>query len=134
MTSYNDSMEDIFGIARKSLNFFKNLDPSTEYPLINMYETEDGTTVRVVAEIVGISKSDLDVHMNDNVLTISFSKELTSCEEFQTILVDELRYGKFQRHVKLPFTSDNVIAKYENGLLVVTIVRQAPAAMKVNIS
>jgi HSP20 family protein len=70
-----------------------------------------GNEVVVKAELPGFEEKDLDVQLNDNLLTIRAEKQEENGQE--------QRYGSFRRTVTLPFGTDpdKVTATYRNGVL-----------------
>ena len=99
------------------LPFYKK----TSSPLINMVGKKD--EVMVSMEIPGLSSEEIDISVQDNLLTVGGDRKQEMPEQLK---IKERRTGKFERKIKLPFKIDteNVVAKYENGILSVTL-RQA---------
>jgi HSP20 family protein len=96
----------------------------TAYPKVNVYEHED--KVGVVAEIPGISKEDLAVDVEDNVLTIKGSKHGAigrAMEENATVLRRELKHSSFERRFTLgeSLDGDNIKARFKDGILSIDI-------------
>lgn len=91
---------------------------------LDIDESEDAYTVS--AAIPGMDAEDIDVSMNDNVLTISGETRVENerkDEEGKRVLMRERRYGQFSRSVRLvnPVDADNIEATYENGVLTLTL-------------
>lgn len=86
-------------------------------PFIELSETEDNLALR--AEIPGIGPEDLDITINENVLTIhgEIKQELSS--QGETFYRSERRYGSFSRRVLLPcrIMVEDVEATYKMGIL-----------------
>jgi HSP20 family protein len=89
-------------------------------PAIDVVETDDAIVLK--AEVAGMMPEDINIEVQDNVLTISgerrFGEEVKE-DKFYRI---ERRYGSFSRSLALPQTADEsrVDAKYENGVLEIT--------------
>ena len=114
--------DDIFS------HFFRSgLTPAGESdhsmsPAIDVSETEHAYTVR--AELPGIKKDDLDVSINDGVLTINAeSRYEHEDKEKGRVIRQERRYGKFVRSMRLGGDVDeaNVSADYTDGILTLTL-------------
>lgn len=91
-------------------------------PRIDVHET-DGA-VEVEAELPGVDDKDLDVQINDNLLTISGEKKFERKDEKDgAYKVMERSYGSFSRSMTLPFSvdPDSVEATFRNGVLKLTV-------------
>lgn len=81
---------------------------------------EDADAIRVTVELPGMTPADLDVHLENNRLTISGEKkEAPQTERGLRWHVAERRYGRFTRSLVLPrdVEQDGVEARFENGVL-----------------
>lgn len=90
--------------------------------------TETDNDVRIRAELPGVSDNDVDVSLNDDVLTIRAEKKRELKEEREGVHVSERAFGTFQRSLRLPFqvSPDQVQASFENGVLTVTLPKAQP--------
>jgi len=87
-------------------------------PPVDVSETERAYKVRV--ELAGVSKDDLDVTIDDGVVTITAErKDEHDAEVDGRLIRQERRYGKFTRSLKLAedVLEEDVAARYENGVL-----------------
>ncbi len=94
---------------------------------LDVYET--GNEYVVKAELPGVDPKDVDITIEDDVLTIKgeFQKqEEVSQEQY---LRRELRYGRFQRSLRLPPTveAEKAQAHFEHGMLKLTLPKKAEA-------
>ena len=94
----------------------------------HMDVTETDKDVRLQAELPGVSEKDIEVSLNDDVLTIRAEKQQERREERQGVHVSERSFGTFQRSLRLPFpvSQDQVQATFENGVLSVTLPKAQP--------
>ena len=92
---------------------------------MNVSETE--SEVRVSAELPGIKEDDIDVSLNDDVLTIRGEKRFERKDEKENFHFVERSFGTFQRSIRLPFpvNPEQVQANFENGVLTVTLPKSA---------
>ena len=67
----------------------------TAYPKVNVYEYDD--KVGIVAEIPGLTKKQLNVEVEDNVLTISGDKHSVWDDAKAKVLRRELKQSSFKR-------------------------------------
>lgn len=109
-------------------------------PAVNVKETAETFEVEVAAP--GMNKEDFKVELNNNVLTISSERKNEHEEkEDEKFTRREFSYQSFQRSFTLSkeaVDADNIQAKYENGVLRLSIpkreeVKQKPARL-INIS
>ena len=104
----------------------------TAYPKVNVYEYDD--KVGVVAEIPGIDKKNLEVDVEDDVLTIKGSKHGFDEDDSATILRRELKHSAFERKFTLgdSLDGDKVKANFKDGLLSIEIPKKEEAKPKRN--
>jgi HSP20 family protein len=90
-------------------------------------QQDDDLVVR--AELPGVRPEDVDITVQNGVLTISGKIEEEQEEERRGYLVRERRYGTFRRSLQLPqeVDEDQINARFENGVLEVTIPGAAAA-------
>ncbi len=105
-------------------------------PAFEIRETED--RIAFEAELPGLSKKDIDISLQDGVLTVSGERKEREVTENETVHCSELRSGKFVRSFSLPsdVDEDKVEAKYSNGLLSITLtkaVAEVPETKKITI-
>ena len=90
-------------------------------PAIDVVETDEAIVLK--AELAGMKPEDISIEMQDNVLTVSGDRRFEEEVKDDRFYRIERRYGSFSRSLALPPTADEskVDAKYENGLLQVTV-------------
>jgi len=100
------------------------------YPKVNVYEYED--KVGIVAEIPGLNKKQLDVEVEDGVLTISGDKHSTFEDEGAKVLRRELKQSSFKRSFELgeQLDGENIDANFKDGVLSVSIPKIEPEKPK----
>lgn len=95
---------------------------NTTLPAVNIKEDADGFEVEMSAP--GLEKEDFNIELNNNLLTISSEKKVEEeTKEGQRFTRREFSYQSFCRSFNLPETveHDKIEAKYENGVLKLTI-------------
>ncbi len=102
----------------------------TAYPKVNVYEYED--KVGVVAEIPGIDKKNLDVEVEDGVMTIKGSKHGFDEDAEATVLRRELKHSAFERKFTLgeSLDGDDIAANFKDGILSIEIPKIEPEQPK----
>ena len=100
------------------------------YPKVNVYEYDD--KVGIVAEIPGLDKKQLNVEVEENVLTISGDKHNTFEDEGAKVLRRELKQSSFKRSFELgeQLDGDNINASFKDGVLSVSIPKIEPEKPK----
>src|SRR3954454_5273423 len=83
--------------------------------------------IRITAELPGVSQDDVEVAVDDDVLTIRAEKRLEKKDDKERFQYVERSYGTFQRSLRLPFPVDpeQVKANFEHGVLTVTLPKTA---------
>lgn len=85
--------------------------------------TETDSTFNLKLEIPGMKAEDLDIQVTQEAVSISGERKEGTKTEEKGHTRSEFYYGKFQRVVSLPvrIQNTNVTAKYENGVLSLTL-------------
>jgi HSP20 family protein len=91
-------------------------------PAVDIYETE-GHDLVLQAELPGMSREDIDVTVEQQILTIKGTRKAASEVPEDRYRRVERRFGSFSRSFTLPATVDagKVSAEYKNGLLTVKL-------------
>ena len=86
--------------------------------------------VRVSAELPGMEEKDIELLVDEDVLTIRGEKKAETEDKERRF--SERFYGRFERVVPLPFAveDEKVEASFENGVLTVTLPKSAKAKEK----
>ena len=100
------------------------------YPKVNVYEYDD--KVGIVAEIPGLDKKQLDVEVEEGILTISGDKHGVWEEEGAKVLRRELKASSFKRSFELGELLDgnNIKANFKDGVLSISIPKIEPEKPK----
>jgi HSP20 family protein len=86
--------------------------------------TENETQVLVNAELPGIDPKDVELTLENGVLTIRGQKhEKSERKDGETLLSREIRYGSFSRSLTLPagVQADKATASFEQGVLKIAV-------------
>lgn len=88
---------------------------------LDVAEREDG--VVVTASVPGFKPEDIDVTIEDNVLTINAKTESDEETAEERFIVRERRSGAFHRSIRLPesVNADEAATTYEHGVLTVSL-------------
>ena len=90
-------------------------------PSMDVSETEK--ELRITAELPGVGERDVEVTLNDDVLTIRGEKKFERKDETESYHFVERSYGTFQRSLRIPYPVNpyEVRASFDNGVLTVTL-------------
>ena len=110
---------------------------TTWAPAVDIYETENELVLK--ADLPDMNEKDLDIRVEDNMLTVRGERKFESTVKEDKYLRVERSYGAFSRSFSLPSTVDTekINAEYKNGVLSVQLPKRAeskPKQVKVNVS
>lgn len=96
------------------------------WPSVEVSEREN--EVRVTAEVPGLTEKDIDLTLDDGVLTLRGERRSESEDKDRGY--SERFYGRFERRIVLPHGVDEekASARFENGVLTVTVPKAPGAA------
>jgi HSP20 family protein len=98
------------------------IEGGTWTPAVDIYETDKD--IVILAELPGMSDSDVDVEVRETVLTVKgerrFEREVKEENNYHRV---ERSYGKFSRAFSLPKNVDteNITARFDKGVLEVRL-------------
>jgi len=103
---------------------------NTAYPKVNVYEYDD--KIGIVAEIPGLDKKQLNVEVEDGILTISGDKHSSFENEGAKVLRKELKESSFKRQFELGelLDGDNISANFKDGILSISVPKTEPEKPK----
>ena len=99
-------------------------------PRIDISENEKSLLIN--AEIPGVDKENLKITLQDNIITIEGEKKKVVNDKNANYFREERSFGKFKRCFTLPaeVDSDKVDAKFNNGILEITLNKLEPKEQK----
>ena len=105
-------------------------------PRMDVSETDKDITI--TAELAGMDEKDVEVTLQDDVLTIKGEKKTERDEKDQRSFVSERSYGTFSRSIALPdgVETDSIDASFKRGVLTVRLTKlpvEEPKAKKIEI-
>ena len=104
-------------------------------PAVDVLTKDDDLVIR--AELPGLKQEDVDITLQNGVLTISGEHKVDEEEDRGNYHVRERRYGSFRRTMTLPEGTDEskVHARFEDGVLEVRVegaaIEQAPKRIEI---
>jgi HSP20 family protein len=99
-------------------------------PALDISERKDAYLVSV--ELPGLKPEDLDITMEDGLLTIQGERQFTHDSSEQQFHRVERRYGAFRRSITLPahVTAEGIQASFEDGVLQILVPKMEEAKPK----
>src|ERR1700730_12292382 len=106
-------------------------------PPVDTYEDEHNFVLKL--EVPGIDEKDIDVHVDNNTLTVHGERNIEKEEKEENYRRIERQYGSFTRSFTLPSSVDQgqVSAHYDKGVLKINLAKKAeakPKQIKVNVA
>jgi len=94
-------------------------EPAGAYLPLDIYTTKDAVVIR--ASVPGVKPEDVEITVEGS--TVNIRGETKAPQEEGTFLLQEQRYGPFSRSIDLalPVQPDKAEARFENGVLTLTI-------------
>ncbi|OLE86282.1 MAG: hypothetical protein AUG08_15150 [Acidobacteria bacterium 13_1_20CM_2_55_15] len=110
------------------------LSTTTYVPSVDIFETDNEVVVK--AEMPGMNANDIDVRLENNVLTLKGERHFEKDAKEENYHRIEREYGTFTRSFALPRTvnGDKVSAEYRDGILKIVLPKKEetkPKAIKV---
>ena len=95
----------------------------TDFVPARMNVSETDNEIRIAAELPGVPSEEVEVTLDNDVVTIRGEKRFERKDEKENFHFVERSYGTFQRSLRLPFPveSDQISARFDNGVLTVTV-------------
>ena len=90
-------------------------------PAVDVFDKQDSVVLK--AELAGMDPDDIEIEVEDNVLTIKGERKFQETVDEERYYRVERRYGSFQRSLALPqgVKADEIQAAYDDGILTVTV-------------
>ncbi|MDH5751741.1 MAG: Hsp20/alpha crystallin family protein [Deltaproteobacteria bacterium] len=103
--------------------------PANQFnPRVDISDEKDTVVLR--AELPGVDKNEVDIKVENGVLTISGEKKQETQTQESGFYRCERSYGRFERSFRLPdmVAPEKIEADYRNGLLTVTLPKRPEAS------
>jgi HSP20 family protein len=125
-----DPIRDLLAIQQRLDRFAPG--PAGWSPPVDLHETPEEYVL--TAELPGLQRDDLDIHMHDGRLTLSGTRrEGEACDQFHRV---ERGRGSFSRtfHLPLPVDTERITADLRDGVLTITCPKADAPARRITIS
>jgi HSP20 family protein len=133
-TTLQEQINRVFGDMLERTSEESNLTPWA--PAVDIFETEHELVVK--ADLPDVNPQDLDIRVENNILTIRGERKFENKVNEENYLRVERAYGSFSRSFSLANSvkSDAIRADYQNGVLTLSIPKREeakPKQIKVNV-
>ena len=90
-------------------------------PAVDVFDTKEAVVLK--AELAGMNPDDIQIEIEDNVLTIKGERRFEEKVDEERYYRVERRFGSFQRSLALPqgVKAEKIGAAYDDGILTVTV-------------
>jgi HSP20 family protein len=133
-TTLQEQINRVFGDVVGRTDEESNLTPWA--PAVDIFETENELVVK--ADLPDVNPQDLDIRVENNVLTIRGERKFDKKVNEDNYLRIERAYGSFSRSFSLASSvnAEAIKADYQNGVLTLSIPKREeakPKQIKVNV-
>lgn len=117
---FNEMLGDIWGQGAGSEEYSARVWA----PPVDIRESDEALTF--TAELPGLTKDDVSITVENNVLTLAGERKFEKEAKGETFHRVERAYGGFSRSFTLPATvqTDQVEARFEHGVLTISLPKQ----------
>jgi HSP20 family protein len=127
LTAFDKIFDENFKVSYPDIYKAFGIDPFSKsaYPKVNVISFND--RVEIEAEIAGYAREEIDVQVEEDVLSISGrTANSTDLTEEAVYMIRELKRSSFTRSFRLSeqLDSENIDAAFDNGLLKLVIPRK----------
>ncbi|GAC1663255.1 MAG: Hsp20/alpha crystallin family protein [Candidatus Acidiferrum sp.] len=134
-STLHDHINRVFGEAFERAGQESNL--TTWAPAVDIYETEHELVVK--ADLPDVDSKDLDIRVENNILTIRGERKFEKKVSEGNYLRVERAYGSFARSFALANTvnTEAIKADYQNGVLTLSVPKREeakPKQIRVNVN
>jgi HSP20 family protein len=131
-----DPMRGLENFAKKMNDVADNFERGFVFetgvfsPRIDIVEMEESYII--YGEFPGMSKEDIKINVNEEKILKIKGNKIKNTDESKSFLRTERTYGEFERTFMLADNIDleKISAKYENGVLELTIAKKEPVKPK----
>ena len=129
LPTWSSLLDDFFNRDLTSV-FSQNFNTGISLPKVNIKETADAYFVEMA--VPGLKKSDFQIDLQNQVLSISTEVEEKSEEKEENYTRREFGYSSFKRSFTLPETVDEekIKADYKEGILSIHLPKKEEAKQK----
>ena len=128
--SFTTPFQEIENIRRQMNEVFQPYNAQAQSPPVNIYDSEGA--IEVLVETPGYQREELDIMLDNGLLTIKGERKVEAPPENQVTLRKERSEKPFEKKVQLAteFDTESLSAELKNGLLTIRLPKAARAQAK----
>lgn len=121
----SEDAESTYGLISDMFNHYRR-----SFPRLDIYAKD--SEYLVDADLPGVDQKDVEITLDDNILTIKGKKETSSERKEKDYYTHERFVGTFQRSITLPsdIKEQDIDASFENGVLHIRIPKNGAKNVK----
>jgi len=129
-STLQDQINRLFNDAFERTSFSQESNLTAWAPAVDIHENEHELVVK--ADLPGVDAKDLDIRVENNILTIRGERKFEKKVNEDSYLRVERAYGSFSRSFALANTvnPDGIKADYQDGVLSLTVPKREEAKPK----
>jgi len=130
LVPFKGNKGDIFSLYDEiERNFLQNFEG--QLPSFKTDIVDNGDRYILEADIPGFDKEDIEIHVDDNRLTITAKQKVAKEENKDNYIRRERRYGSFTRSFDVSnIKTEEIKADYKNGVLTLDLPKKENASSK----
>ena len=132
LTPFDKMFDELVSKSFPQINETVGVNPfgNSAYPKVNVYEYDD--KIGIVAEIPGLDKKQLNIEVDDGVLTVSGDNHGVHEGDGAKIIRRELKSSSFKRSFELGelLDGESISANFKDGVLSISIPKIEPQKPK----
>ena len=130
LANLQERMNRLFAEQVAGFGSEETLTAGSFVPPVDVYEDEHAIQLKL--EVPGIDEKDIDVRLENNLLTIRGERKFEKEQKEENFHRIERRYGSFTRSFTLPnsVNAEDVKADYDKGVLTIKLGKKAEAKPK----
>ncbi len=125
--TFSGAFDSLFTDLERTFNQVNGTKNSFHFPPANVVETNEAFVLELL--VPGRKKENFSLKVEDNILTVAYQEDEKLQESNATKIRTEFKLGAFTRNFTLDdsVNTDNIEAKYTDGLLKVVLPKRAEA-------
>ena len=119
--------EYLFDAVRRDLERLANKSYSSNgkfRPCCEIIENEKEYKIRM--QIPGLNKEDIDIELDDGMLTVRAELKQEEMKEEETMHMTEFSYGEYEKSIQFPeeIDTEHCSSEYKNGILTIMLAKK----------
>jgi len=124
-------LDDFFYDSERRVPYFSSPSKETGFcPQLDISETN--SDYNILFDLPGVSKKDIDLKVDNNILTIKGKKEFDKEHKDNNFYIRERFYGDFHRTINLPSdaNTEQINTNFKDGVLQITVSKSSDSHVK----